>query len=236
MTKNHPYKTTKYFRFDGFSFGGPLEYILQHALAKFQPATTCNSQNTSQNTQKHQKHAILLSKPVALYIAITSLAILQFLGLHMFLSRDVICSDQCFYGLYKTIICWENVQCPTVTASPEHFIIKHKSKAHVILQKLHIAYMWAQDLSQRRQIAGLITEGWICGHTSGSARVQPTSGSVWMPAPLPSSAGDGVCTENSCPCCHDCSGSDGGKMRCAHDIAVWPKSPKSPSWAGGGEQ
>ena len=30
--------------------------------------TTCNSQNTSQNTQKkHQKHGILLSKPVALY-------------------------------------------------------------------------------------------------------------------------------------------------------------------------
>ena len=62
MTKNHPYKTTK---FDGFSFGGLLEYILQHALAKFQPATTCNSQNTSQNTQKHP---ILLSKPVALYM------------------------------------------------------------------------------------------------------------------------------------------------------------------------
>ena len=53
-----------YFR---FSFGGLLEYILQLALGKFQPATTCNSQNTSQNTQKHQKHAILLSKPVALY-------------------------------------------------------------------------------------------------------------------------------------------------------------------------
>ena len=44
-----------YFRFDGFSFGGLLEYILQHALAKFQPATTCNSQNTSQNTQKTPK-------------------------------------------------------------------------------------------------------------------------------------------------------------------------------------
>ena len=56
-----------YFRFDGFSFGGLLEYILQHTLAKFHPAMTCNSQNASQNTQKHQKHAILLSKPVALY-------------------------------------------------------------------------------------------------------------------------------------------------------------------------
>ena len=64
--QNHKIKM-HYFRFDGFSFGGLLEYILQHALAKFQPATTCNSQNTSQNTQKHQKHAILLSKPVALY-------------------------------------------------------------------------------------------------------------------------------------------------------------------------
>ena len=64
MTKTTP---TNYFSLDGFSFGGLLEYILQHALAKFQPATTCNSQNTSQNTQKHQKHAILLSKPVALY-------------------------------------------------------------------------------------------------------------------------------------------------------------------------
>ena len=65
MTPTKP--QNNYFRFDGFSFGGLLEYILQHALAKFQPATTCNSQNTSQNTQKHQKHAILLSKPVALY-------------------------------------------------------------------------------------------------------------------------------------------------------------------------
>ena len=68
MTKNHPYKIKMdYFSLDGFSFGGLLEYILQHALAKFQPATTCNSQNTSQNTQKHQKHPIVLSKPVALY-------------------------------------------------------------------------------------------------------------------------------------------------------------------------
>ena len=57
-----------YFSLDRFSFGGLLEYILQHALAKFQPATTCNSQNTSQNTQKHQNTGILLSKPVALYI------------------------------------------------------------------------------------------------------------------------------------------------------------------------
>ena len=65
--QNHKIKM-HYFRFDGFSFGGLLEYILQHTLAKFQPAMTCNSQNTSQNTQKHQKHAILLSKPVALYI------------------------------------------------------------------------------------------------------------------------------------------------------------------------
>ena len=64
--QNHKIKM-HYFRFDGFSFGGLLEYILQHTLAKFQPAMTCNSQNTSQNTQKHQKHAILLSKPVALY-------------------------------------------------------------------------------------------------------------------------------------------------------------------------
>ena len=56
-----------YFSLDGFSFGSLLEYILQHTLAKFQPATTCNSQNTSQNTQKHQKHPIALSKPVALY-------------------------------------------------------------------------------------------------------------------------------------------------------------------------
>ena len=71
MTKKPPLQNHKikmhYFRFDGFSFGGLLEYILQHTLAKFQPAMTCNSQNTSQNTQKHQKHAILLSKPVALY-------------------------------------------------------------------------------------------------------------------------------------------------------------------------
>ena len=36
--KRHPY----------ISFGGLLKYILQHALAKFQPS--CNSQNTSQNT------------------------------------------------------------------------------------------------------------------------------------------------------------------------------------------
>ena len=75
MTKNHPQKD--YFSLDGFSFGGLLEYILQHALAKFQPATTCNSQNTSQNTQKYQKLHIVLSKPVALYVCLCLVTILN---------------------------------------------------------------------------------------------------------------------------------------------------------------
>ena len=70
------------FSHDQFSSCSSISCVLQHALAKFQPATTCNSQNTSQNTQKHQKHAIVLSKPVALYFHSTSNSILFPLHFH----------------------------------------------------------------------------------------------------------------------------------------------------------
>ena len=39
-----------YFSLDGFSFGGLLEYILQHALAKFQPVIHKIQAKTHKNT------------------------------------------------------------------------------------------------------------------------------------------------------------------------------------------
>ena len=63
---------------------------------------------------------------------------------------QVICSDQCFYGLHKTIICPENVQCLTVTASPAlSLCLEHRVIPQLVfgcpaltIQQLAISLEW----------------------------------------------------------------------------------------------